>query len=160
MPAMARALLIGLMLLVTTSSHGAYIVEPTMQPVIRPLMAVPKGAPKGVEPAGASLQRDHVVVRFRLPEGEAVTFSLHHPKVAQPGDLSAGPFTLRSSLPAEHRLTRAFITACEGLEGRFHWGLAGSAGAPSPLEVARARLVMQDGAGLTEAVDEALTSAP
>ena len=63
MPAMPRALLIGLMLLVTTSSHGAYIVEPTMQPVIRPLMAVPKGAPKGVEAAGASLWGGRIKAR-------------------------------------------------------------------------------------------------
>ena len=57
MPAMARLLLIGLMLLVALPARGAYIVEPTMQPIVRPLMAVPTGAPAGTAPAGASLEQ-------------------------------------------------------------------------------------------------------
>jgi hypothetical protein len=157
---MVRSLLLVLVLLVALPAQGAYIVEPTMEPVIRPLMGVPEGAPKGTTPAGARLEQQQVIVRFKTAAGELVTYALGHPSQAGPGDLTAGPFSVRASLPEAHPLTRAFLAACRATKDRFRWGFAGSEGEVSPLQVARARLVMVDVEGVRRALEEAIAAAP
>ena len=160
MRSMTRLLLIALMLFSAATAQAAYIVEPSMEPVIRGLMPVPSGAPKGTKSAGASLEQERVTLRFKTPEGTLATFTLVHPSQAGAEDLRAGPFALRSSLPKDHRLTRAFVSACKALGDRFRWGYAGTEGEVSPLEVARARLVMVDAPGMKAAIDTAVTAAP
>ncbi|MGB0591081.1 MAG: hypothetical protein ACPGU1_15505 [Myxococcota bacterium] len=157
---MVRLFLLGLLLLVALPAQGAYIVEPTMEPVIRPLMTVPSGAPKGTKSAGAQLEQQQITVRFKTASGELVTYTLGHPSQAGPDDLKAGPFSIRASLPESHPLTRAFLAACRGIDDRFRWGFAGTAGEVSPLEVARARLVMVDVDGVRSALEAAIAAAP
>ena len=48
------------LLLVAPEATAGPVIEPTMEPVIRALSAVPKGAPKGTRQAGSKLLRDRV----------------------------------------------------------------------------------------------------
>lgn len=145
----------------TRPASAAHVIEPTMERVVRQLARVPAGAPAGTKPAGASLARDHVAVRFSLPDTPApAVFELHHPGVAQPGDLTAGPFAIRSTLAADHALTTAFVAAATAAGPSFRWALASESGSASPLDVARARLVMMDVAAVSAGVKAAVAASP
>ena len=157
--AMLRLSLMALLMFLALPAKGAYIVEPAMESVIKPLMAVPKGAPKGTRSAGASLSQHSIEVRFVSPKGEAASFTLLHPSQAGPEDLKAGPFAIKSTLKKGHPLTRAFVKACLSVGERFRWSLAGSEGEISPLELARTRLVMMDVDGVKSALEEAIAKA-
>ncbi|MEC9072859.1 MAG: hypothetical protein VX938_10785, partial [Myxococcota bacterium] len=95
------------------TSGSAYVVEPGMEPVVRDLAQIHPGSPAGLEPAGSGVAQDHVVVRYRLPgQGEPLVFTLWHPSVAEPGDITTDRFAVRAPVAPDHPLTRAFVKAC------------------------------------------------
>jgi tetratricopeptide (TPR) repeat protein len=137
------------------------VIEPTMEPVIRALSTVPKGAPKGTRQAGSKLERDRVEITFVLPSSERATFVLHHPSMAPPGATEHPPFALASPLRADHPLRTAFVAALDREGARFRWALAGTrdSGGTDPLGDARSALRMAARGEVEGAVLKALSLA-
>ncbi len=154
------ALLVSLLSVVATAQAGP-VIEPTMEPVIRSLSAVPKGAPKGTRPAGSKLERDRVEVAFVLASGERAVFTLHHPTMAPEGATEHPPFSLSSSLPLDHPLRVAFARAIKREGKRFRWALAGTrdSGGNDPMGDARSALRMASKGEVERAVLKALSLA-
>jgi tetratricopeptide (TPR) repeat protein len=144
------ALLVSLILV----SYG-FVIERTMEPVVARLSAVPPGSPEGTASAGVSIQRDHVVVRYRLAEGGLATFVLRHPSVAEDTDVVVGPFAVGSSLPTDHPLAAAVLDRVRQLGADFRWS-----GARELLERALSRLTMLDNASATDLVRQAIRIQP
>ncbi|MEE2779210.1 MAG: hypothetical protein VYE15_01705 [Myxococcota bacterium] len=130
-----------------------------MEPVVRDLAQIHPGSPAGLEPAGSGVAQDHVVVRYRLPgQGEPLVFTLWHPSVAEPGDITTDRFAVRAPVAPDHPLTRAFVKACRSVEPRFRWTATGASpgqGLPTPFEAAPTRLLMCDVLGVMESVAQA-----
>ncbi len=149
------------LLLVAPEATAGPVIEPTMEPVIRALSAVPKGAPKGTRQAGSKLLRDRVEIAFVLPSDERTLFTLHHPTMAPEGATAHPPFALSSALSATHRLRVAFVRALEREGSRFRWSLAGTrdSGGNDPMGDARSALRMASKGDVERAVLRALSLA-
>ena len=148
-------------LIVLPNGWAGPVIEPTMEPVIRSLAVVPRGAPTGTRPGGAALSQDHVEITFVLPSDERAIFRLVHPSVAPPGSTEHGPFALVSDVTADHPLRRAFVSAIDRESGRFRWALAGTreAEGSDPLGDARSSLRMVAHEAVERSVDQAVSLA-
>lgn len=117
-----------------------HVIEPGVEPLVRQLTRVPDAFPEGSTLDSAAIARDHVVVTYLLPDGGKAIFELRHPSVKPQGATVIGKVALTSSLPADHALTKAFVSQATPFLERFRWKRL--TGADDPLAKARARLQM------------------
>ena len=141
-------------------AHAAYVLEPTMEPVVRGLLKGVDEALPSVKTRGAGLNKDHATLSFQDGEGRLHKIEVRHPEQAEAGDISLKHVILRTELEESHPIIVALRTRLDDPQTPWRWRLAGKAGAPSPLAVARARLVMMDIPGVLEAVTDGETLAP
>lgn len=145
----------------STAPTYDYVLEPGAQPVIEALMPVPDGAPKGTAATGAKITRDHARFTYTLPGSKTVYLDVRHAKAAQAGDDTTATLSLRSDLPTDHPLRRAFLARLKTFDARLNFRPRVRRGEISnPLKVARASLYMLDAAGVATATQAALQADP